>query len=396
MALTLLAPTKGDIAAKADETGLRTEIIRIIKHTANNAPRNLQRHIGPSQVGTPCARELAYGLSDLTPNSDLHDPWPSIIGTAVHAWLADAMEAANPAPPAPKIWIPETRVDVGFGLRGSSDVFHVPTGCVCDWKGMALDTLVPVPNGWTAMGDLAVGDKVFSADGSACRVTRTYPETAGRDCYRVTFDDGSSFVTDDVQEMPVRFRTKDGYWMPFTVSVEHLAKRVDLVSNARVSTVGRGGPLVKSVTPVPSVTTRCIDVDSPDHLYLAGEAMIPVHNCLGDTTFRQYTTQGPSETYRTQAHCYGLGFARAGYEVKRVAIVFLGRAKRLSDLYIWSEPWDPEIALRALDRMLKIQEWLRRGNHPSTVPKTPGGACHWCSWKSSDQGRDGYCTGKSS
>ena len=35
---------------------------------------------------------------------------------------------------------------------------------------------------------------------------------------------------------------------------------------------------IVSIQPVPSVPVRCITVDSPDHLYLAGESMIPTHN----------------------------------------------------------------------------------------------------------------------
>ena len=35
---------------------------------------------------------------------------------------------------------------------------------------------------------------------------------------------------------------------------------------------------IVSIRPVPSVPVRCITVDSPDHLYLAGESMIPTHN----------------------------------------------------------------------------------------------------------------------
>jgi replicative DNA helicase len=35
---------------------------------------------------------------------------------------------------------------------------------------------------------------------------------------------------------------------------------------------------VTAITPVPSVPVRCITVDSPSHLYLAGESMIPTHN----------------------------------------------------------------------------------------------------------------------
>lgn len=37
---------------------------------------------------------------------------------------------------------------------------------------------------------------------------------------------------------------------------------------------------ITNVRPVPSVPVRCITVDSPNHLYLAGRAMIPTHNTV--------------------------------------------------------------------------------------------------------------------
>ncbi len=39
-----------------------------------------------------------------------------------------------------------------------------------------------------------------------------------------------------------------------------------------------GSRAIRAITPVPSVPVRCITVDSPSHLYLAGESMIPTHN----------------------------------------------------------------------------------------------------------------------
>ena len=39
-----------------------------------------------------------------------------------------------------------------------------------------------------------------------------------------------------------------------------------------------GGRRIVSVEPVPTRPVRCIQVDSPSHLYLAGESMIPTHN----------------------------------------------------------------------------------------------------------------------
>jgi replicative DNA helicase len=45
---------------------------------------------------------------------------------------------------------------------------------------------------------------------------------------------------------------------------------------ARPSRAGRR--YVVDVRPVPSVPVRCVEVDAPDHLYLAGRSMVPTHN----------------------------------------------------------------------------------------------------------------------
>ena len=53
---------------------------------------------------------------------------------------------------------------------------------------------------------------------------------------------------------------------------------------------------VVSINPVPSVPVRCITVDSPEHLYLAGRTMVPTHNTafgLGMATHIAKTTNRP-------------------------------------------------------------------------------------------------------
>jgi replicative DNA helicase len=44
------------------------------------------------------------------------------------------------------------------------------------------------------------------------------------------------------------------------------------------SPAGVGRRYVTSVRPVASVPVRCVEVDNADHLYLAGESMVPTHN----------------------------------------------------------------------------------------------------------------------
>jgi len=62
-------------------------------------------------------------------------------------------------------------------------------------KGLALDTPVATPDGWTTMGDLTAGAVIFGGDGHPCRVTAAFP-TRHLDCYRVTLQDGSTLTAD--------------------------------------------------------------------------------------------------------------------------------------------------------------------------------------------------------
>jgi len=65
-----------------------------------------------------------------------------------------------------------------------------------DYKGLALDTKIPTPSGWTTIRDVRTGDIVFGRSGEPCRVTAK-SAVHYRTCYRLRFDDGSSVVCDD-------------------------------------------------------------------------------------------------------------------------------------------------------------------------------------------------------
>jgi hypothetical protein len=75
---------------------------------------------------------------------------------------------------------------------------------------MALNTPVPTPDGWRAIGDLVVGDYVFGVDGQPILVWGVSPIKHDRPCYRVTFDDGTSVVTDGAHKWSVHDRIPPG------------------------------------------------------------------------------------------------------------------------------------------------------------------------------------------
>lgn len=62
-------------------------------------------------------------------------------------------------------------------------------------KGLALDTPIPIPSGWTTMGELNLGDFVFDERGRQCRVVDV-SEDRNIDCYEVQFSNGENVTCD--------------------------------------------------------------------------------------------------------------------------------------------------------------------------------------------------------
>ena len=67
---------------------------------------------------------------------------------------------------------------------------------VADYKGLAVDTPLATPGGWTTMGLVRVGDEVFGRDGTPTRVLGK-SQVKLLPCYRITFDDATSVVCDE-------------------------------------------------------------------------------------------------------------------------------------------------------------------------------------------------------
>ncbi|HEX5119814.1 MAG TPA: hypothetical protein VFW65_31905 [Pseudonocardiaceae bacterium] len=113
--------------------GVADEIRSIVTDAARHAPRSLQTALGPSEIGEPCARKLAYRLMRHTETNAGSDPWPSIVGTAVHAWLADAFLAANDKLGRIRFLV-EQRVTIRPGLVGTCDLYDFDREMVIDHK----------------------------------------------------------------------------------------------------------------------------------------------------------------------------------------------------------------------------------------------------------------------
>jgi hypothetical protein len=51
-----------------------------LEHAAR-APRTLQQHLGPSELGVECDRQVAGKMAALPATNHVVDPWPSMVGT---------------------------------------------------------------------------------------------------------------------------------------------------------------------------------------------------------------------------------------------------------------------------------------------------------------------------
>lgn len=76
---------------------------------------------------------------------------------------------------------------------------------IVDHKGLPLDTPILTSTGWSTMGDLKVGDKVFDKDGNLCNVT-VKSAVHHNPCCKINFDNSESIVADIDHRWLVSFK----------------------------------------------------------------------------------------------------------------------------------------------------------------------------------------------
>lgn len=145
-------------------------------------------------------------------------------------------------------------------------------------KALALDTVLPTPEGWTTMGEVTVGDRVLGADGVPTDVVAATGVLRGRPCFAVHFSDGAVIVADYQHNWVTRSGSPeaDGRRPARTMTTGQIARTVD--QGHTIDLPDGGEVKVEAVERVASVPVRCIQVSAPDHLYLAGPTRIPTHN----------------------------------------------------------------------------------------------------------------------
>lgn len=120
----------------------------IVKAYAARAPRSVQKHLGPSELGELCDRQVIAKMAAVQKTNHVSDPWASVMGTAGHAYVEGMYEWDN----ARRVemggavrWIPEQRVTPDpdpsnwpnpgpSSHPGTADLYDLPNRALVDHK----------------------------------------------------------------------------------------------------------------------------------------------------------------------------------------------------------------------------------------------------------------------
>lgn len=128
-------------------------------------------------------------------------------------------------------------------------------------------------------------------------------------------------------------------------------------------------------------TVDGIEITGSCDLYDRWTGTVIDHKTVGKTQLQKYRAGGAGQQYRAQAHLYGRGWQRAGFEVRTVAVAFLPRDGELDQAHIWHEPYDEQVALDALQRLEGVALACRVAG-TAALPGLPTAEqwCQSCPW----------------
>lgn len=136
----------------------KQQFIDMFMWKENESPRSKQLDIGPSEMGHPCERHIAYRLT-ATPAVNLgFDPWPAVVGTAVHAWVEQAVNEYQKAS-RQEDFLTETTLDISGVATGHADLYWKSQKTVVDWKTAGPDVMKKVrangpPDGYVVQAQI--------------------------------------------------------------------------------------------------------------------------------------------------------------------------------------------------------------------------------------------------
>ncbi len=113
-----------------------------LEHAAQ-APRTLQQHLGPSELGVECDRQVAGKLAALPETNHVVDPWPSIRGRALHTEAESVFNGDNLRTGLLR-WVTEQRVTPHPEHPGTADLYDALERAVVDHKFLGQSSMAKI------------------------------------------------------------------------------------------------------------------------------------------------------------------------------------------------------------------------------------------------------------
>jgi hypothetical protein len=131
-----------------------------------------------------------------------------------------------------------------------------------------------------------------------------------------------------------------------------------------------------TVWPDPIVTGHCDLYDKDLQAVIDFKTVSP-------TRLKEWKSKGPSEQHIDQVNLYAKGLIAQGHPVQRVALIAVPRSGWLSEVRVWSGPYQPERAQACLDRMYGLADKLIKMGDDldfEAIPAVPSQGCSYCPW----------------
>lgn len=170
-------------------------------------------------------------------------------------------------------------------LEARNFLFTGPAGC---GKAQPLYSKIRTPHGWTTMGEIKVGDKVFTGQGNVAQVLGVFPQGL-RDIYEITLADGRKIRVADNHLNPVlidvnSYGDKPTHCLPYvnmdTIHLKHAIDKWNLSAYtipAFDDNSLMADRLITSCELIGKDYCQCIYVDKPEHTYITDDNVV-THN----------------------------------------------------------------------------------------------------------------------
>lgn len=283
-----------------------------------------------------------------------------------------------------------------------------------DYKGLALDTRIPTPDGWKTMAELREGGRIFGSNGKPGNIVGK-SEVHHRECFKLSFgatgadpitcddihlwnivavdpaDNAAEFLDEQTAQDIIAimesgrevYVTRTGILdLPTTdgdVDELHgdaeqrkaaLRTSTSVERSLRIkASLGLANEMVRitKVEPIESVPTQCIAVDTPDHTYLVGNRFIPTHNSGKFKTPNRW-----GDDHGDQIRLYAASLAVDGYDVSGGTLLYIGAGER-RDVTL-----SPNEAQRVVGDFVTTYEEMKESAAQGSYRTKASPLCGWC------------------